>query len=202
MNQIFDFEGWMADMVRYVQILDGSSVTGCPLPPRTKPRESVRKRHFHLQGVREVEYTKGTKGRPVQCCSGDKVPTATYRGKHPRVNRAGPDPADTPPPTMRPIFTGETAEIIKPQAFSPTSQEPRVAQGRIQTATSYPSPAVLAGGSPPPSTTGLHRTILFWTKTSAKLQGANANGLERKEYTLEVASGNVTYRRPFYRDTA
>lgn len=98
MNQIFDFEAWMADMVRYVQILDGSSVTGCPLPPRTKPRESVRKRHFHLQGVREVEYTKGTKGRPVQCCSGDKVPTATYRGKHPRVNRAGPDPADTPPP--------------------------------------------------------------------------------------------------------
>ena len=48
----------------------------------------------------------------------------------------------------------ETAEITKPQAFSPIPREPRIEQGKIQRATNGPNPAVLDDGSPSPSTTG------------------------------------------------
>ena len=78
-----DFEVW--------KLLDYSSVSGCPLPRRTKSREGVLNR------------PKGTKRDQPDAAAGGKVPTATYRHMRRCVNQAGP----------------ETAEITKPQAFSP-----------------------------------------------------------------------------------
>jgi hypothetical protein len=113
-------------MTTCVQILEGSSVSGCPLPRRTKSREGVLNRH------------KGTKRDQPDAAAGGRGPTATYRRKRRCVNPAGP----------------ETVEITKPQAFSPISREPRVEQGRIRGATSDPNPAVLDDGPPSPSATG------------------------------------------------
>jgi hypothetical protein len=114
-------------MTTCVQILEGSSVPGSPLPRHTKSREGVLNR------------PKGTKrDRPDTAAGGARCLTATYRHKRRCVNQAGP----------------ETAEITKPQAFSPTPRGPRVEQGRIQRGTSDPNPAVLDDGSPSPSITG------------------------------------------------
>jgi hypothetical protein len=141
MNQTFDLEAWKARMTTCVQILEGggvpggfevwklldySSVPGCPLPRCTKSREGVPNR------------PKGTKRDRPDAAAGGEVPTATYRHKRQCVNPATP----------------ETAEITKPQAFSPIPQEPRVEQGRIQRATSDPNPAVLDDGSSSPPTIG------------------------------------------------
>ena len=73
------------------KLLDYSSVPGCPLPRRTKWREGV---------LNQPNRTK--RDRP-NAAAGGKVPTATYRRKRRCVNPAG----------------SETAEITKPQAFSP-----------------------------------------------------------------------------------
>src|SRR2546423_3205214 len=123
MNQAFELEAWKAHMTRWVQILEGSSVpdgfevwklldyssvSGCPLPRRTKSRKGVLNR------------PKGTKRDRLDAAAGGKVPTATYRRKRRCVNPAG----------------SETAEIIKPQAFSPIPREPRAKQGKIEKATS------------------------------------------------------------------
>jgi hypothetical protein len=108
------------------KLLDYSSVPGCPLPRRTKSREAVLNR------------PKGTKRDRPDAAAGGEVPTATYRRKRRCVSLAG----------------LETAEITKPQAFSPIPRELRVEQGRIQRATSGPNPADLDDGSPSPSTTG------------------------------------------------
>jgi hypothetical protein len=141
MNQTFDLKAWKAHTTTCVQILEGSSVpgdfevwklldyssmSGCPLPWRTKSREGVLNR------------PKGTKRDQPDAAAGGKVPITTYRRKRRCVNPAGP----------------ETAEITKPQAFSPIPRELRVKQGRIQRATSDPNPAVLDDSSPSPSTTG------------------------------------------------
>ena len=76
-------------MIRCVEILGDSNVAGCPLPPRTKPREGVLKRQFHFQGVHSVEYTKGTKRDRPDATAGAKVPTAPYRRKRP-MHESGP----------------------------------------------------------------------------------------------------------------
>src|SRR2546423_1036600 len=119
-------------MIRCVEILGDSNVAGCPLPPRTKPREGVLKRQFHFQGVHSVEYTKGTKRDRPDATAGDKVPTAPIDASVPCMNRVRPNPADTLLSTMGYCFIDETAEITKPQAFSSIPREPRVAQRRIQ----------------------------------------------------------------------
>jgi hypothetical protein len=92
-------------MARYVQMLDGSE-GGCLLPPRTKPEEGVLGRHFHLRGVRGVEYTEGTKRDRPHAAVGGRASTAPYRPKCLGMNQVGP-------------------------------------KKRVQTATSYLSPAVL-----------------------------------------------------------
>jgi hypothetical protein len=65
-----------------------------------------------------VVYTKGTKRDRPDAAAEDKVPTAPYRCKRRCVNQAGPNPADALLSTMGHCFIDETAEIIKPQAFS------------------------------------------------------------------------------------
>ena len=122
----FDLKARKARMTTCVQILEGSSVPGCPLPRCTKSREGVLNR------------LKGTKRVRPDAAVGGEVPTATYRRKRRCANLGGP----------------ETAEITKPQAFSPIPREPRVEQRRIQRATSGPNPAVLNDGSSSPFTTG------------------------------------------------
>ena len=87
MNQTFDLEAWKARMTTCIQILEGSSVPGCPLPRRTKSRKSVLNR------------PKGTKRDQPDAAAGGEVPTATCRRKRRCVNQAGP----------------ETAEITRPQ---------------------------------------------------------------------------------------
>jgi hypothetical protein len=127
MNQNFDLKAWKARMARCVQILDDSSVASCPLPRRTKSREGVLKRQFHLQSVHRVVYTNGTKRDRPDAAAEDKVPTAPYRCKRRCVNQAGPNPADALLSTMGHCFIDETAEIIKPQAFSRIPRGLRVA---------------------------------------------------------------------------
>jgi hypothetical protein len=113
-------------MTKCDQILEDSSVPGCPLPRPTKSHEGVLNR------------PKGTKRDRPDAAAGGEAPTATYRRKRRCVDLAGPG----------------TAEITKPQAFSLIPREHRVKQGRIQKATSDPNPTVLGGGSSSPSTTG------------------------------------------------
>jgi hypothetical protein len=91
MNQTFDLEAWKVRMTTCVQVLEGSSVpgdfevwklldyssvSGCPLPRRTKSREGVLNR------------PKGTKRDQPDAAAGGKVPTATYRHKRRCVNQA------------------------------------------------------------------------------------------------------------------
>ena len=153
MKQFLNKEDWKDHVTQCVQSLDDSSAAGCPLPWCTTPWEGVLKRRFHLQDVHCVEFTKGIKRDRSDYAAEDQVPTATDGDKRRCVNQAGPNRADGLHPTMGHHFIDETVEIIKSQAFSPTPQEPKVVQRRIQRETSDPNPAVFDGGSPSPSTT-------------------------------------------------